>query len=63
MLLIVYSLSRVFSGAHHLTSPPSQVDSLLAMFDPLSSGEGNLLSENARHPIRELETSAIKSLH
>ncbi|XP_066569238.1 GTPase-activating protein and VPS9 domain-containing protein 1 isoform X2 [Amia ocellicauda] len=27
-------------GAHHLTSPPCQVDSLLAMFDPLSSGEG-----------------------
>ncbi|KAJ7994169.1 hypothetical protein DPEC_G00263130 [Dallia pectoralis] len=27
-------------GAHHsLTSPPSQTDSLLAMFDPLSSGE------------------------
>ncbi|XP_061907111.1 GTPase-activating protein and VPS9 domain-containing protein 1 isoform X5 [Entelurus aequoreus] len=26
-------------GAHHLTSPPSQADSLLAMFDPLSSGE------------------------
>uniref|UniRef100_A0A672YX42 GTPase-activating protein and VPS9 domain-containing protein 1 n=1 Tax=Sphaeramia orbicularis TaxID=375764 RepID=A0A672YX42_9TELE len=30
-------------GAHHLTSPPSQADSLLAMFDPLSTGEGNLL--------------------
>ncbi|XP_036382525.1 LOW QUALITY PROTEIN: GTPase-activating protein and VPS9 domain-containing protein 1 [Megalops cyprinoides] len=28
-------------GAHHLTSPPSQTDSLLAMFDPLSSGEGS----------------------
>uniref|UniRef100_A0A3B3WCE0 GTPase-activating protein and VPS9 domain-containing protein 1 n=1 Tax=Poecilia mexicana TaxID=48701 RepID=A0A3B3WCE0_9TELE len=28
-------------GAHHLTSPPSQADSLLAMFDPLSSGEGS----------------------
>ncbi|XP_043966746.1 GTPase-activating protein and VPS9 domain-containing protein 1 isoform X1 [Gambusia affinis] len=28
-------------GAHHLTSPPSQSDSLLAMFDPLSSGEGS----------------------
>uniref|UniRef100_A0A3Q3R8R9 GTPase activating protein and VPS9 domains 1 n=1 Tax=Monopterus albus TaxID=43700 RepID=A0A3Q3R8R9_MONAL len=26
-------------GAHHLTSPPSQADSLLAMFDPLSSAE------------------------
>uniref|UniRef100_H3D9U9 GTPase-activating protein and VPS9 domain-containing protein 1 n=1 Tax=Tetraodon nigroviridis TaxID=99883 RepID=H3D9U9_TETNG len=25
-------------GAHHLTSPPSQVDSLLAMFDPLTCG-------------------------
>uniref|UniRef100_A0A8C9WVL7 GTPase-activating protein and VPS9 domain-containing protein 1 n=1 Tax=Sander lucioperca TaxID=283035 RepID=A0A8C9WVL7_SANLU len=30
-------------GAHHPTSPPSQTDSLLAMFDPLSSAEGNLL--------------------
>uniref|UniRef100_A0A8C6NZB3 GTPase-activating protein and VPS9 domain-containing protein 1 n=1 Tax=Nothobranchius furzeri TaxID=105023 RepID=A0A8C6NZB3_NOTFU len=29
-------------GSHHLTSPPSQAESLLAMFDPLSSGEGNL---------------------
>ncbi|XP_015255587.1 PREDICTED: GTPase-activating protein and VPS9 domain-containing protein 1 isoform X3 [Cyprinodon variegatus] len=28
-------------GAHQLTSPPSQADSLLAMFDPLSSGEGS----------------------
>uniref|UniRef100_A0A8C3AC46 GTPase-activating protein and VPS9 domain-containing protein 1 n=1 Tax=Cyclopterus lumpus TaxID=8103 RepID=A0A8C3AC46_CYCLU len=28
-------------GANHLTSPPSQADSLLAMFDPLSSGEGS----------------------
>ncbi|XP_026042566.1 GTPase-activating protein and VPS9 domain-containing protein 1 isoform X4 [Astatotilapia calliptera] len=28
-------------GAHHLTSPPSQVDSLLAMFDPLSTAEGS----------------------
>ncbi|XP_075895225.1 GTPase-activating protein and VPS9 domain-containing protein 1 isoform X5 [Nelusetta ayraudi] len=28
-------------GAHHPTSPPSQADSLLAMFDPLSSGEGS----------------------
>uniref|UniRef100_A0AAQ4P4W2 GTPase-activating protein and VPS9 domain-containing protein 1 n=1 Tax=Gasterosteus aculeatus aculeatus TaxID=481459 RepID=A0AAQ4P4W2_GASAC len=28
-------------GAHHLTSPPSQTDSLLAMFDPLSSAEGS----------------------
>uniref|UniRef100_A0A6Q2ZAT9 GTPase-activating protein and VPS9 domain-containing protein 1 n=1 Tax=Esox lucius TaxID=8010 RepID=A0A6Q2ZAT9_ESOLU len=29
-------------GPHHsLTSPPSQTDSLLAMFDPLSSGEGS----------------------
>uniref|UniRef100_H2MDE9 GTPase-activating protein and VPS9 domain-containing protein 1 n=1 Tax=Oryzias latipes TaxID=8090 RepID=H2MDE9_ORYLA len=25
-------------GGHHLTSPPSQPDSLLAMFDPLSTG-------------------------
>ncbi|XP_029466845.1 GTPase-activating protein and VPS9 domain-containing protein 1 isoform X3 [Rhinatrema bivittatum] len=29
-------------GAHQLTSPPSQSDSLLAMFDPLSSGDGAL---------------------
>ncbi|XP_056274247.1 GTPase-activating protein and VPS9 domain-containing protein 1 isoform X11 [Pseudoliparis swirei] len=28
-------------GANHLTSPQSQADSLLAMFDPLSSGEGS----------------------
>lgn len=35
-----------FLGAHHLTSPPSQADSLLAMFDPLSSGEGNLLPQH-----------------
>ncbi|XP_068594582.1 GTPase-activating protein and VPS9 domain-containing protein 1 [Brachionichthys hirsutus] len=28
-------------GTHQLTSPPSQSDSLLAMFDPLSSGEGS----------------------
>ncbi|XP_061115830.1 GTPase-activating protein and VPS9 domain-containing protein 1 isoform X3 [Conger conger] len=28
-------------GGHHLTSPPSQAESLLAMFDPLSSGEGS----------------------
>ncbi|XP_036384720.1 GTPase-activating protein and VPS9 domain-containing protein 1-like [Megalops cyprinoides] len=27
-------------GAHHLTSPPSQAESLLVMFDPLASGEG-----------------------
>ncbi|KAK7933465.1 hypothetical protein WMY93_004361 [Mugilogobius chulae] len=28
-------------GAHHVTTPPSQADSLLAMFDPLSTGEGS----------------------
>ncbi|XP_077377778.1 GTPase-activating protein and VPS9 domain-containing protein 1 isoform X6 [Festucalex cinctus] len=28
-------------GAHHLTSPASQTDSLLVMFDPLSCGEGS----------------------
>ncbi|KAL0979464.1 hypothetical protein UPYG_G00185400 [Umbra pygmaea] len=28
-------------ATHSLTSPPSQTDSLLAMFDPLSSGEGS----------------------
>lgn len=44
--------SCVFTGAHHLTSPPSQSDSLLAMFDPLSSAEGNLHSQNALQPIR-----------
>uniref|UniRef100_A0A8D3CYZ6 GTPase activating protein and VPS9 domains 1 n=1 Tax=Scophthalmus maximus TaxID=52904 RepID=A0A8D3CYZ6_SCOMX len=33
------SLVIVTQRAHHLTSPPSQADSLLAMFDPLSSGE------------------------
>lgn len=46
MFLSVGSL-YFFLGAHHLTSPPSQADSLLAMFDPLSSGEGNLLLKNA----------------
>lgn len=30
------------SGASQLTSPPSQTDSLLALFDPLSSNEGEL---------------------
>lgn len=30
----------VSAGSHHLTSPPSQAESLLAMFDPLSSAEG-----------------------
>ena len=44
--------SCVFAGAHHLTSPPSQTESLLAMFDPLSSGEGNLHLQNALRPIR-----------
>ncbi|XP_064420385.1 GTPase-activating protein and VPS9 domain-containing protein 1 isoform X2 [Latimeria chalumnae] len=29
-------------GTHHLTSPPSQTESLLAMFDPLSSGEASV---------------------
>ncbi|XP_063753383.1 GTPase-activating protein and VPS9 domain-containing protein 1 isoform X7 [Eleginops maclovinus] len=28
-------------GSHHPTSPPSQADSLLAMFDPLSSCDGS----------------------
>ncbi|KTF85214.1 hypothetical protein cypCar_00014756 [Cyprinus carpio] len=31
----------VVSGAHSLSCAPSQTDSLLAMFDPLSSGEGS----------------------
>ncbi|KAM5258933.1 GTPase-activating protein and VPS9 domain-containing protein 1 isoform 11-T26 [Hipposideros larvatus] len=33
-------MDEVTHGAHQLTSPPSQSDSLLAMFDPLSSHEG-----------------------
>uniref|UniRef100_A0AAQ5ZFH7 GTPase-activating protein and VPS9 domain-containing protein 1 n=1 Tax=Amphiprion ocellaris TaxID=80972 RepID=A0AAQ5ZFH7_AMPOC len=37
-------------GAHHLTSPPSQADSLLAMFDPLSSGEVRPKVHYARPP-------------
>ncbi|XP_023615849.1 GTPase-activating protein and VPS9 domain-containing protein 1 isoform X10 [Myotis lucifugus] len=32
-------MDEVTHGAHHLTSPPSQSESLLAMFDPLSSHE------------------------
>uniref|UniRef100_A0AAX7SUL3 GTPase-activating protein and VPS9 domain-containing protein 1 n=1 Tax=Astatotilapia calliptera TaxID=8154 RepID=A0AAX7SUL3_ASTCA len=39
-----------FSGAHHLTSPPSQVDSLLAMFDPLSTAEVRPKVHYARPP-------------
>ncbi|XP_015222218.1 GTPase-activating protein and VPS9 domain-containing protein 1 isoform X2 [Lepisosteus oculatus] len=35
-------------GAHHLTSPPSQVDSLLAMFDPLAMGDGSATSTVVR---------------
>uniref|UniRef100_A0A665WY38 GTPase-activating protein and VPS9 domain-containing protein 1 n=1 Tax=Echeneis naucrates TaxID=173247 RepID=A0A665WY38_ECHNA len=37
-------------GTHHLTSPPSQADSLLAMFDPLSSGEVRPKVHYARPP-------------
>uniref|UniRef100_A0A8C4IS28 GTPase-activating protein and VPS9 domain-containing protein 1 n=1 Tax=Dicentrarchus labrax TaxID=13489 RepID=A0A8C4IS28_DICLA len=37
-------------GAHHLTSPPSQTDSLLAMFDPLSSAEVRPKVHYARPP-------------
>ncbi|KAI4547423.1 GTPase-activating protein and VPS9 domain-containing protein 1 isoform X1 [Ovis aries] len=33
-------MDEVTHGAHQLTSPPSQSESLLAMFDPLSSHEG-----------------------
>ncbi|XP_049630075.1 GTPase-activating protein and VPS9 domain-containing protein 1 isoform X5 [Suncus etruscus] len=33
-------MDEVAHGAHPLTSPPSQSESLLAMFDPLSSHEG-----------------------
>lgn len=29
-------------GAHGLSCAPAQADSLLTMFDPLSSGEGNV---------------------
>uniref|UniRef100_A0A8D0C7D6 GTPase-activating protein and VPS9 domain-containing protein 1 n=1 Tax=Scleropages formosus TaxID=113540 RepID=A0A8D0C7D6_SCLFO len=36
-------------GGHHLTSPPSQADSLLAMFDPLSSGEGTIVRPKVHH--------------
>uniref|UniRef100_A0AAY4EUL5 GTPase-activating protein and VPS9 domain-containing protein 1 n=1 Tax=Denticeps clupeoides TaxID=299321 RepID=A0AAY4EUL5_9TELE len=36
-------------GANSLTGGPSQTDSLLAMFDPLSSGEGNLRPK-VHHP-------------
>uniref|UniRef100_A0A8C4IXI7 GTPase-activating protein and VPS9 domain-containing protein 1 n=1 Tax=Dicentrarchus labrax TaxID=13489 RepID=A0A8C4IXI7_DICLA len=42
--------SCVFTGAHHLTSPPSQTDSLLAMFDPLSSAEVRPKVHYARPP-------------
>uniref|UniRef100_A0A672JNA5 GTPase-activating protein and VPS9 domain-containing protein 1 n=1 Tax=Salarias fasciatus TaxID=181472 RepID=A0A672JNA5_SALFA len=40
----------VHAGAHHLTSPPSQADSLLAMFDPLSSAEVRPKVHYARPP-------------
>ncbi|XP_074067679.1 GTPase-activating protein and VPS9 domain-containing protein 1 isoform X8 [Macrotis lagotis] len=33
-------MDEVVHGAHQLTSPPSQSESLLAMFDPLASHEG-----------------------
>ncbi|MEJ1275068.1 GTPase activating protein and VPS9 domains 1 [Cricetulus griseus] len=33
-------MDDITHGAHHLTSPPSQSESLLAMFDPLSSHDG-----------------------
>ncbi|EDL08615.1 GTPase activating protein and VPS9 domains 1 [Mus musculus] len=33
-------MDDIAHGAHQLTSPPSQSESLLAMFDPLSSHEG-----------------------
>ncbi|XP_070374864.1 GTPase-activating protein and VPS9 domain-containing protein 1 isoform X22 [Equus asinus] len=33
-------MDEITHGAHQLTSPPSQSESLLAMFDPLSSHEG-----------------------
>ncbi|XP_056668125.1 GTPase-activating protein and VPS9 domain-containing protein 1 isoform X10 [Monodelphis domestica] len=33
-------MDEVIHGAHQLTSPPSQSESLLAMFDPLASHEG-----------------------
>lgn len=40
MTVLIFSFC--VSGASQLTSPPSQTDSLLALFDPLSSNEGEL---------------------
>lgn len=34
--------SCMSQGAHGLSCVPAQTDSLLTMFDPLSSGEGNV---------------------
>ena len=59
-MLLIPSLFCVSAGAHHLTSPPSQADSLLAMFDPLTSCEGNLQSQNVLQPLRA--RNVIKSL-
>uniref|UniRef100_A0A8C9T9B3 GTPase-activating protein and VPS9 domain-containing protein 1 n=1 Tax=Scleropages formosus TaxID=113540 RepID=A0A8C9T9B3_SCLFO len=55
-------------GGHHLTSPPSQADSLLAMFDPLSSGEGCVLTHLSHKCPHErvlvgLENSVLVTLH
>uniref|UniRef100_A0A669BC45 GTPase-activating protein and VPS9 domain-containing protein 1 n=1 Tax=Oreochromis niloticus TaxID=8128 RepID=A0A669BC45_ORENI len=50
----IFTLSHqehFFAGrAHHLTSPPSQADSLLAMFDPLSTAEVRPKVHYARPP-------------
>lgn len=42
-LVLHKQFACLFLGAHQLTSPPSQSESLLAMFDPLSSHEGKLV--------------------
>uniref|UniRef100_A0A671F3C4 GTPase activating protein and VPS9 domains 1 n=1 Tax=Rhinolophus ferrumequinum TaxID=59479 RepID=A0A671F3C4_RHIFE len=39
-LYILQPKQHIATSAHQLTSPPSQSESLLAMFDPLSSHEG-----------------------
>lgn len=40
VLYLIVTAPCAVLGAQHLTSPPSQVESLLSMFDPLASGEG-----------------------
>lgn len=41
-LLVNPFFPLVYKGAHGLSCVPAQADSLLTMFDPLSSGEGNV---------------------